>query len=220
MFSHNAKNAKPSFNALPAGVPKHSSWASCTPLAGCEAQWQVVSAARSLRPTHWYAQWMTMTRCANVSIGLQVRRCDSVGEAEPAPCLPLHGGEASSILFDLFFWWQWSRKKCERVQLVNDMLRSYGSSSPLACPLTCPELFRRGMALHSVVVSREAAGSKVDASDAGCHGSVSCCVAGFVVKGRACFMLFWLTLRMCGVPFQVSPCYLVVTILGAGSCGR
>ena len=47
-------------------------WTSCTLLAGCEAQWQeVLEAAGSLRPTH-YAQWMTMTRCANVSIGLPV----------------------------------------------------------------------------------------------------------------------------------------------------
>ena len=67
-------DGKPSFNALPAGLTKHTRWGSCTPLAGCEAQWQVVSsAAKSLRPTHWYAQWMTMTRCANVSIGLPVR---------------------------------------------------------------------------------------------------------------------------------------------------
>ena len=39
---------------------------------------------------------------------------------------------------------------------MNDML-SYGSSGPLTCPLTCPELFRRAMALPSVVVSPKAA---------------------------------------------------------------
>ena len=121
-------DGKPSFNALPAGLTKHTRWRSCTPLAGCEAQWQVVlSTARSLRPTHWYAQWMTMTRCADVSIGLPVRGRGSslvlpshsvveadAGEVDPAPCLRLQWGEASSIPSDLFCWWQWSRRKCER----------------------------------------------------------------------------------------------------------
>ena len=54
---------------------------------------------------------MTMTRWANVSIGLQVRGCGfelptlveaDVGEADPAPCLPLQGGEANTILCDPF----------------------------------------------------------------------------------------------------------------------
>ena len=55
----------------------------------------MLEAARSLRPTH-YAQWMTMTRCANVSIGLPVRgsylptllgQADAGEEVESAPCL-------------------------------------------------------------------------------------------------------------------------------------
>ena len=60
-----------------------NTWAFCTPLARCEANGPVPSEKRALRvefgsqklgawgqPTA-YAQWMTMTRCANVSIGLQ-----------------------------------------------------------------------------------------------------------------------------------------------------
>jgi hypothetical protein len=73
------------------------------------------------------------------------------------------------------------------------MLSTYGSSGPLACPLTCPELFRHAMALPSVVVSPKAACLKVDANDshdAGCHGSVSHCIAGVLVKGHVCCMLF------------------------------
>ena len=86
------------------------------------------------------------------------------------------------------------------------MLSTYGSSSPWTCPLTCPELFRRGMVLPSVVVSccSPSASSKVDASDAACHGSVSHCVAGVLVEGRACFMF-----DLCGVlcvPFQTPHC--------------
>ena len=76
---------------------------------------------------------------------------------------------------------------------MNDMLSTFCSSDPLTCPLTCPELFHRAMALPSAVVSPKAACSKVDANDshdAGCHGSVSHCVAGVLVKGRACFMFF------------------------------
>ena len=60
-----------------------NTWTFCTPLARCEANGPVPSEKRALRvefgsqklgawgqPTA-YAQWMTMTRCANVSIGLQ-----------------------------------------------------------------------------------------------------------------------------------------------------
>ena len=68
---------------------------------------------------------------------------------------------------------------------MNDMLSTYGSSGPLTCPLTCPELFRRAIALPSVVVSTKAACSKVDANvshDAGCHGSVSHCLQEFLPR--------------------------------------
>ena len=65
------------------------------------------------------------------------------------------------------------------------------------------------------VVSPNTACTTVDANDAACHGCVSQCVAGDLVKGRACFMF-----DLCGV-FGIlvypSSVLLIVTVLGAVS---
>ena len=64
-------------------------------------------------------------------------------------------------------------------------------------------------------VGPPSASSKVDASDAACHGSVSHCVAGVLVEGRACFMF-----DLCGVFVYPSRLLIVLTVLGAISFRR
>ena len=65
------------------------------------------------------------------------------------------------------------------------------------------------------VVSPSTAFSTDHANDAACHGCISQCVAGDLVKGRACFMF-----DLCGV-FGIlvypSSVLLIVTVLGAVS---
>ena len=120
-----------------------NTWTFCTPLARCEANGPVPSEKRASRvefgsqklrawgqPTT-YAQWMTMTRCANVSIGLQRK---GWRETIAIRVALVHTGHSQGRPFNLGYPGSWaeSAQFCTANQIPSDNLMQLSLGIPVA----------------------------------------------------------------------------------------